>query len=195
MSNPDQTRQDTLRTGENVRGGLRIRRIAALVTDGVDAERFTAVRERLAAEGAVVEAVASHGGEVTGDQGAGPQAERALPTLSSDLYDAVLLPDGADPDVLTADPYAMGFLRDCYMHGRAVGALGSGILVLAALGGIVPGAGTDPEESGSGLAAQLDGVVTGSARGAHGTDAEFTDAFAEAIAADRHWNRPPLPSA
>ncbi|MCX5424887.1 catalase [Streptomyces sp. NBC_00078] len=166
-------------------GSIRTRQIAVLVTDGVDAQQVASVREALAAEGAVVEALAPADGTVRGADGELYSVDRALPTVASVLYDAVLLPGGPAGTPPTAgDPDAMRFVRDAYRHGKPVGALGSGVGVLSAL---------DPQglRLSTGFQQTVDdhGVVTDTSPGA--ASAEFVRAFVAAIAAHRHWDRPP----
>jgi catalase len=167
-------------------GSIRTRRIAVLVTDGVDAELVTSVRDGLAAEGAIVEALAATDGTVSGADGERYAVDRALPTVASVLYDAVLLPGGpTGTPPLTADPDVMRFVRDAYRHGKPVGALGSGVGVLAAL---------KPE--GVRLSTEFhrvvsdQGVVTDTSPGS--ASPEFVQAFVAAIAGHRHWGRPPV---
>lgn len=143
------------------------------------------MRERLAAEGAVVEALAPVDGEVRGADGELYTVDRALPTVASVLYDAVLLPGGpVDTPPTAADQDAMRFVRDAYRHGKPIGALGSGVGVLSSL-----------EPEGLRLSAEFHrvesdhGVVTETSPGPAGE--EFLDAFVAAIAAHRHWDRPP----
>jgi catalase len=171
---------------DNLRGdhSIRTRMIAVLVTDGVDTGQVTQAREALGAQGAIVEALAPHDGKVRGSDGNGYAVDRALPTVASVLYDAVLLPGGptGTPD-LASDETAMRFVRDAYRHGKAIGALGSGVGMLAAL---------EAEglhiASGHGHVCTDRGVVTDTTTGA--TSEEFAQAFAEAIATHRHWDRP-----
>ncbi|MCG0291025.1 catalase [Streptomyces sp. PSAA01] len=171
---------------ENLRGdgSIRTRQIAVLVMDGVDTAQLTQAQEALTAQGAVVEALAPHDGKVTGADGNGYAVDRALPTVASVLYDAVLLPGGpaGTPD-LASDSAAMRFVRDAYRHGKPIGALGSGVGVLSSL---------DPEglhiASGHGHVCTDRGVVTDTTTGT--ASEEFTRAFTEAIAAHRHWDRP-----
>ncbi|SEC80544.1 catalase [Streptomyces melanosporofaciens] len=165
-------------------GSIRTRQIAVLVTDGVDTAQLTQAQEALTAQGAVVEALAPHDGKVVGADGNGYAVDRALPTVASVLYDAVLLPGGptGTPD-LASDSAAMRFVRDAYRHGKPIGALGSGVGVLSTL---------DPEglhiASGHGHVCADRGVVTDATTGT--ASEEFTRAFTEAIAAHRHWDRP-----
>ncbi|MFE6337741.1 catalase [Streptomyces sp. NPDC057798] len=167
-------------------GSVRTRRIAALVADGVDGDQLASVRESLTAEGAVVEALAATDGTVTGADGDRVPVDRALPTMASVLYDAVLLPGGpggtppgaADPDVLR-------FVRDAYRHGKPIGALGSGVGILSSL---------EPESLDVSTefhrVVEDQGVVTDTSPGT--ASEEFCRAFAAAVAAHRHWDRAPL---
>ncbi len=56
---------------------------------------MTSVREALAAEGAIVEALAATDGTIEGADGERYTVDRALPTVASVLYDAVYVPGGA----------------------------------------------------------------------------------------------------
>ncbi|MFD9564254.1 catalase [Streptomyces sp. NPDC059994] len=163
---------------------IRTRRIAALVADGVDTRQVAAIQEALSGAGAVLEAIAAHDGEVTGADGRPYLVDRALPTVSSVLYDAVLVPGGTGTASLAADPDALRFLRDTHRHGKAVGALGTGADLLNSLGmgGDATSPGVDPADSR--------GVVVDAA--ATVPSLEFVAAFIEAVAAHRHWNRTPL---
>ncbi|MGP3770588.1 catalase [Streptomyces sp. SDT5-1] len=165
-------------------GSIRTRQIAVLVTDGVDAAQVTSVREALAAEGAIVEAIAPTDGEVTGADGEKYQVDRALPTVAAVLYDAVLVPGGpVGTPAVAQDPDAVRFVRDAYRHGKPVGALGSGVGVLTP---VVPDGVRVSAQTGSVVADQ--GVVTDPAPGAAGE--EFVREFTRAVAAHRHWDRP-----
>lgn len=166
-------------------GSIRTRQIAVLVTDGIDAEQVTSVRERLAAEGAVVEALAPTDGEVRGADGELYTVDRALPTVASVLYDAVLLPGGpVGTPPTAADQDVMRFVRDAYRHGKPIGALGSGVGILSSL-----------EPEGLRLSTEFHrvesdhGVVTETSPGP--AVEEFLDAFVAAIASHRHWDRLP----
>ncbi|MGA4838692.1 catalase [Streptomyces sp. G45] len=165
-------------------GSIRTRQVAVLVTDGVDAEQVTSVREALAAEGAVVEALAPRDGSVTGADGERHAVDRALPTVASVLYDAVLVPGGpAGAPTALADPDALRFVRDAYRHGKPVGALGAGVAALGALGADDLRLAAEP-----GQAVADRGVVTDTAPGPAGEP--FLRAFTEAVAGHRYWDRP-----
>ncbi|WP_316752189.1 catalase [Streptomyces herbicida] len=167
-------------------GSIRTRRIAVLVTDGVDGRQATSVREELTAHGAMAEVLAATDGSVRTTDGDAFRVDRALPTVASVLYDAVLLPGGLTGlPPLIDDPDAMRFVRDAYRHCKPVAALGSAVGVLTAL---------KPQEVRlSTEAHQLvadQGVVTDASPGS--ASPEFIRAFIDAIAAHRYWNRPPV---
>ncbi|KUM78303.1 catalase [Streptomyces curacoi] len=166
-------------------GSVRTRQVAVLVADGVDPAQVASVREALTAEGAIVETLAAADGAVPGDDGEPVAVDRALPTVASVLYDAVLLPGGpVGTPATAADPDAMRFVRGAYRHGKPVGALGSGVGVLSSL-----------EPEGVRLSAEFHhtvsdhGVVTDTSPGP--ASEEFLDAFIAALSAHRHWGRPP----
>ncbi|MFE0250847.1 catalase [Streptomyces sp. NPDC059010] len=167
-------------------GSIRTLQVAVLVADGVDTAQVTSVRDALTAEGAVVEALAPADGAVTGADGERFPVDRALPTVASVLYDAVLLPGGpVDTPPTAADQDAVRFVRDAYRHGKPVGALGSGVGVLSAL-----------EPEGVRLSAEFhhtvadQGVVTDTSPGPPTED--FLHAFRTALAAHRHRGRAPV---
>ncbi|GGZ69188.1 catalase [Streptomyces bluensis] len=173
---------------ESLRGGgsIRTRQIAVLVADGVDAQQVTSARDALAAEGAIVEAIAATDGTVLGSDGERYAVDRALPTVASVLYDAVLLPGGpTGTPAHVGDPDVLRFVRSAYRHGKPVGALGSGVGLVSAL-----------EPEGLLLCAEFHhvvadrGVVTDTAPGT--PSEEFLRAFVEAVGQHRHWDRPPV---
>ncbi|MFC0598267.1 catalase [Streptomyces palmae] len=166
-------------------GGIRTRRIAVLAGDGADAEQIDTLKASLTTAGAVVEVLAPHDGVFTGSDGADHPVDRALPTMASVLYDAVVVPGapGGAP-VPGLQPAAVRFVRDAYRHGKPIAALGTGIEVLTLLEVPLLLA-TGQQETVSDQ-----GVVTHTPAGA--ISADFAHAFTEAIAFHRHPNRPPL---
>ncbi|MFB7129355.1 catalase [Kitasatospora xanthocidica] len=119
---------------ENLHGhGIRTRKVAVLVAQGVDAAQVRAARTALRAEGATVETLARYGGSVAGSDGQDVEVDRALATTASVLYDAVVVPDGAE-DVLVVEPDAVRFVNEALRHGKPVAALGTGTALLRAAG-------------------------------------------------------------
>ncbi|MEV1082766.1 catalase [Streptomyces sp. NPDC050211] len=164
-------------------GSIRTRQVAVLVADGVDAAQVGTVREVLEDGGAIVEELAFHDGTVRDSDDGRHQVDRALPTVASVLYDAVVVPGGARE--LAGDATAQRFVRDAYRHGKPVGALGSGVDLVALL-----------EPDGLRLAGDGDstvadrGVVTETSTGP--ASEVFLSQLTAAIAAHRHWDRPPV---
>ena len=104
------------------------RRVAVLMGDGVSARPVAALFDDLTARGVTVELLGPVDGTVAADDGLPMEVTRAIGTVSSVLYDAVVVPDGAL--ALAADGRAVRFAAEAYKHGKAVAATGSGIDVL-----------------------------------------------------------------
>jgi catalase len=165
------------------RHSVRTRRIAVLAADGVDAHHVDAVRAELEDAGAVAEVLAAHDGTVRAAGGGDVPVDRAMNTMASVLYDAVFVPGGADSaQSLLQDGLAAHYVAEAFKHGKAVAALGEGVDLVRGIG--LPGVRVCAD--GDGVVADR-GVVT--APGDGKPAAGFTAAFAEAIAAHRHWDR------
>lgn len=162
---------------------IETRKIAVLAADGVDVvgtERFlAAMRQR----GAIPEVLAPKaGGTLAGGSGGELSVDRAITTMSSVLYDAVVVPCGPDSvATLSADGYAMHFVTEAYKHLKAVAGFGAGVDLLRK----------------AGIAEQLaedtnvvvaKGVVSTTAAVNDLTD-EFMESFAAALAKHRAWER------
>jgi catalase len=146
------------------------RKIAILVADGVDGGQVAAAVAALRELGTLPEVLAPRDGAVTAADGTPVEVTRALPTVHSVLYDAVLVPGGAESvRTLSGDGKAVHFVAEAYKHYKAIGALGEGSELLSAR---VPSGGDGP------------GVII-----ADDTDEGFITAFAEAVAAHRHFGR------
>jgi catalase len=115
-------------------------------------------------EGAMVEIVAPHLGDLKG----GVKVDKSLATSSSVFFDAVYVPGGKESvTTLLGDFEAKHFVREAYNHGKAIGASGEGGELLQAAGvGNAPGVIIDKGGNDS------------------------SKSFAEAISQHRHWNRP-----
>ncbi|GAA4615589.1 catalase [Actinoallomurus liliacearum] len=158
---------------------IETRKIAILAADGVDTGDVRSLREALSAVGAIPEVLAARDGTVEGSEGP-VEVTRALPTVGSVLYDAVIVPGGKESvTALEADGSAVQFVAEAFKHGKAIGAIGDGIRLLssARLNGV--------NNHGEALTADQ-GVVMQSASGVTG---EFVEQFVMAVAAHRHHNR------
>ncbi len=70
-------------------------------------------------------------GTVRGADNGTLDVDRALPTMASVLYDAVLVADGKEAvAALAADPASVRFVEEAYRHGKPVAAFGEGTRLL-----------------------------------------------------------------
>ncbi|WP_131742205.1 catalase [Actinomadura roseirufa] len=159
------------------RDSVQGRKIAILAADGVDSAAVAAVGEALTEAGAVCEVLAAADGFLQAENGAQVQVTRAMPTVASVLYDAVVVPGGeASVRALAQDGDAVHFVAEAFVHCKAVGALDAGI-------GLLERAGITGVEFADGGTVSDAGVVTGEGGG------DFTGELIKAIAAHRHWTR------
>ncbi|WP_327590363.1 catalase [Nonomuraea sp. NBC_00507] len=116
------------------------RKIAILMADGTDAAAVTSLRRELEDQGAICEVVAPFEGSV-----GGLPVDRQLSAANSVLYDAVVAADGAN---LATVGRAQFFVKEAFRHKKAIGAVGSGRLLIEAAHlpnevGVVMGDGND----------------------------------------------------
>jgi catalase len=171
-------------------GSLCARKIAVLAADGIDAGKFEQVRDALAERGAAVELVAPHAGEIrTAESNGTLPVAHSLLTDKSVVFDAVLVAGGEQgTDLLRVRPDVADFLRQAYRHGKAVGAYGSGLDVLAAAH--LGAAGHDAAAEKGAAAPAEEGVVVADPRAPEDRAlTEFAGAFADAVGRHRAWNR------
>ncbi|GAB2934559.1 catalase [Micromonospora polyrhachis] len=151
------------------------RKVAILVADGVDAASVTPLVDALRAQHAVPELLAAADGAVTAADGSTLPVDRAITTMASVLYDAVVVPDGVTAaEALRADGYAVHFVAEAYKHAKPLGFVGAGAQLWTAAH--LPTGGTADA-----------GVVT--AEG-DGLGSQFIDAFITTIAGHRFNERP-----
>ena len=157
-------------------GSIRTRHVAILVADGVKAAPLTALASRLAADGAVPRFIGPKLGSVSAADGDGIQVDMPISAAPSVLFDAVVLPDGADAvAALAADGRMLEFLKDQYRHCKPILVLGAGSDLIAKAG-IPLKLPSGKPDSGLVVAASDEGKKT-------------FDAFRGAIAAHRHFAR------
>ncbi|MDB5926640.1 MAG: Catalase [Betaproteobacteria bacterium] len=105
--------------------GIRTRRIAILVADGVNAEAVTTIHEALMEQGAVPRFVGIKMGQVRGANGDAIEVEVSMEAAPSVLWDAVVLPDGESAvDALSQSGHAIEFVKDQYRHCKPILVLG-----------------------------------------------------------------------
>jgi catalase len=159
--------------------GIAGRKVAFLVADGVDGSSVTVLRDALQERGAIGEVLGPVAGTVQCAEGDPLPVTRALSTVASVLYDAVVVA-GGDGCVsnLSSDGDAVHFLAEAYKHAKPVVALGAGTALLLAAS--IPNAHTAP--------GAMAGVVTQEQSGPPAP--AVVDDFVEALAAHRHFERP-----
>jgi catalase len=160
------------------------RKVAVLVADGVDMKGLKTALKPLTEQGVVVELLAPHGGQLDTNDGDSPvDVDRVLTTMSSVLYDGVIVGDGEQSvATLVANGEAVHYASEAYKHGKPVGAFGAGLRLLEA----APLPPEDLAHNGNGVSSK-NGVVT-VADPANGL-ADFGEAFAAALAQHRHFDR------
>jgi len=162
-------------------GGIRTRKVALLVCDGVAGESLAATRKALLEAGAVPRLVGQRIGPFVTAEGKTLQAEASMENEPGPLFDALVLPDGERAvKTLAVDGRAGEFVKEQYRHCKP-------ILVLGASSSLLEGAGASrklPDGSDD------PGIV-------HSEDdvEDAIAAFVEAISEHRHWVRetdPPM---
>jgi catalase len=100
--------------------GIRTRKIALLVADGVDGEAMIKMHEALSAEGAVPRFVGPKMGAVTSATGEPIEVEVSMEAAPPVLFDALIVADGDAVDVLSKLGHAVEFLKNQYRHCKPI---------------------------------------------------------------------------
>ncbi|BCQ10250.1 catalase [Mycobacterium heckeshornense] len=163
--------------------GIQTRKIAVLAGGGVDVRGTDRLLRAMRQRGAVPEVLAPvGGGSLAGGAGGDLAVDRAITTVASVLYDAVIVPCGPESvAALSDDGYAVNFVTEAYKHLKPVGAFGTGIELLRKAGV------AEQLADGPDVVSSL-GVVSTTAAEDSMPD-EFFDAFASALAKHRAWDR------
>ena len=115
---------------------LKGRKVAILAADGVERIELVRPREALENEGADVELVSLHTGQIQSMNGDIEPADRfevdrEVAGVAVDDYDALMVPGGTvNPDNLRSDENAVRFVRDFVTSGKPVAAICHGPWVL-----------------------------------------------------------------
>jgi protease I len=102
--------------------------IAILATSGFEQSELEVPRDTLKNAGATVEIVSLAAGEIKGwdtkDWGRPVKVDKTLDEVSSDRYDALVLPGGQiNPDLLRVEPKALKFIKDMFDAKKVVAAV------------------------------------------------------------------------
>jgi catalase len=109
--------------------GIRTRRVALLVADGIDGNAALAIHRALAAEGAVSRFVGITMGRVNADGGDPIEVEVSMEGAPSVVWDAMIVVDGGG-EALAQSGHALEFLKDQYRHCKPILLLGSAKMLL-----------------------------------------------------------------
>jgi catalase len=154
------------------------RRVAVLVAPGVEKKEVEAVKEKLTRQQAEAIVVAKADGMIPTADGGEMMVDKAFVTTASVLFDAVYVPGGAESAAaLRRNGDAIHFVNEAFRHCKPLAFSGEGIELLRR-------ANIGMELEAKDGFRSMHGVVTGGDAG-H----EFVDAFVEAIAQHRHWDR------
>ena len=116
-------------------GGIKTRKVAILVADGIAAEPVRAVLGALTDAGAVSRLLGSRLGTIRSADGEEFEIDATLENSPSVLFDAVVLPDGeAAVQVLAKDGHTLEFVKDQYRHGKTILVLGAAARLLDQVG-------------------------------------------------------------
>jgi catalase len=136
--------------------GIRARKVAIFVADGVDGEGVERLVARLVEGGAVARLVGPTLGAVRAGDGRAHEVDAPIASSPAVLFDAVAVPDGADG--IAADARALEFLRDQYRHCKPMLVWGSAgdLLARAGIPATLPDGAADPGLVQDGTAAGID---------------------------------------
>ena len=161
--------------------GIRTRRVAILIADGVEGDALTALHAALTDAGAVPRYVGSRLGTCATTGGGTIEAEASMENTPPVLFDALVLPDGKNGvKALSADAHTMEFVVNQYRHCKPILAFGASRELLVAAG--IPASRLTPGETDPGL------IVAG-------RKGNTTTAFIRALEMHRHPERdadPPM---
>ena len=149
-------------------GGIRSRRVAILVADGVDGKSIATLQAALHAAGAMVHLIAPRLGPVKPANGDPFDATGTLENSAPVLFDGLVLPDGAG-GVKTLDGHVevMDFISNQFRHGKTLLAIGASQALLERAGACASLASGEPDP----------GILIGAAAKAERAAADFIAAL------------------
>jgi len=127
--------------------GIKGRRVAVLVANGVDDKAVKKQYASLLEDGAVPRMVGNMLGKVKAADGDPIDVEISVEAGPSVMYDAVIVPDGAlAAEALGKNAQVLEFLREQYRHGKPILAYGTGsdLLTKATIPSKLPDGAADP---------------------------------------------------
>ncbi|MDQ3206273.1 MAG: catalase [Pseudomonadota bacterium] len=156
-------------------GGIRSRKIALLIADGMAGASIAALRDALLEAGAMPRLIGSRLGSYTAASGEVFEADASMETEPSVLFDALVLPDGDDAvKALSLNGQCPEYIQNQYRHCKTILALGASQSLLEA-------AGASP--------VLLDGKPDPGVLIAEADHGGIAQKFIAAVAMHRHWAR------
>ncbi len=117
------------------RVGIRTRKIAILVADGVSGAASLAIHRRLSELGAVPRIVGIQLGKVQSEDGDALDVEISMETAPSVVWDALIVPNGKNSArTLASSGHAQEFVKDQYRHCKTIMLIGDSRQLLQATG-------------------------------------------------------------
>lgn len=148
-------------------GSVATRKVAILISDGVDAASVDAVTKALTTAGAVTRLLAARLGAVEAADGTRVEADATLENSPSVLFDGMVLPNGTA--ALADSGQAVEFLQNQFRHCKTIWAAGDASAVL--------------EKAGISASDADTGLLVSDA------DSKGAKQFIEALSKHRHWVR------
>ncbi|MBL0391302.1 catalase [Ramlibacter monticola] len=165
-------------------GSIKGRKVALLVAPGVRAAPLLQVQRALLEQGAIGRLVGPRIGPMATADGEPVEADASLENEPGFLFDALVLPDGAEAiAALARNGHTAEFIRDQFRHCKTILVLGAARELLP-LAGLPPSFDKAQAQGGTGL------ILAG-----EGEEQAATEAFLRALAKHRHFGRemdPPL---
>ncbi len=121
-------------------GGVATRKVAILVSDGIETATLTALHDALNSAGAVVRLLGTRLGSYTGADGIGVEVDATVENSPAVLFDGLILPAGVTS--LARSGQAIEFIQSQYRHCKTILVLGDAATLLAKAG--IEAAGSDP---------------------------------------------------
>ena len=106
--------------------GIRSRKVAILVANGVEGDSIKSLHAALTSAGAVPRFVGPRLGNYSTTDGGSIEADASMENSPAVLFDGLILPDGdAAVKALAADGHTMEYVTNQYRHGKTILALGA----------------------------------------------------------------------
>ncbi|MEX2491741.1 MAG: catalase [Nitrospirales bacterium] len=125
-------RSHALSMDNTVKGNIHTRKIAILAADGVDGAAIFNMKKALTAAGAQPKVIAPRLGLLKDAKGGKIPIDLSFLTTGSALFDAVYIPGGtASVETLKGNDNALQFVKESYLHCKAIAATDGGIDLLS----------------------------------------------------------------